>query len=94
MNSTTQTGGSWWHRHGTKILGAIAGLVGVAGESLSLIQTFDPKRAALWALVIGIAGGIVRRGFTNQAVIEQKMLAGGWTPPATGGPPPATGQGP
>lgn len=73
---------NWWHRHGTKLLGMATGLVGIAGESLALIEAADPKRATLWALVIGIAGAIVKRGFTNQQTIEQKMIAAGWTPPA------------
>jgi len=57
----------WWHDHGTKILGwAVVGL-GAAGDSLSLIQAVDPKHAALWALVTGLGGAIVRRGYTNTA---------------------------
>jgi hypothetical protein len=77
MTSSTD----WWHTHGTKILGVVTALVGVAGESLSLIQAYDPKRSALWALVVGIAMAIVKRGYTNQDAIEQRMLSNGWTPP-------------
>lgn len=55
----------WWHGHGTKILGVIVMLVGVAGDCLTLIQALDPKRAALWALVIGLGGAVLRRGFIN-----------------------------
>lgn len=56
---------AWWRGHGTKILGILAMLVGAGGESLALIQAVDPKHAALWALVMGLGGAIVRRGFTN-----------------------------
>ncbi len=77
----TATLSLWWTKHGTKLLGAVVALVGAAGESLATIQAFDPKRAALWAMVIGIAGGIVKRGFTNQQAIEARLVAAGWTPP-------------
>ncbi len=72
----------WWHTHGTKVLGAVVTVIGAAGESLALIQTMDPKHAGLWALVIGIGGGIVKRGFSNQASTEAAMIAKGWTAPA------------
>jgi hypothetical protein len=55
----------WWRQHGTKILGAIVAVVGVAGDSLSLIVAYDPKHAALWTLIIGIGGAVIRRGFVN-----------------------------
>ncbi len=58
---------AYWHAHGTKILGIVVMLLGAAGDSLSVIQAADPKHAALWALVIGLGGAIVRRGFTNSA---------------------------
>jgi hypothetical protein len=57
----------WWTRHGTKILGAIVALVGILGDSLSLIVAYDPKHAALWSLIIGIGGAVIRRGFVNSA---------------------------
>ena len=57
----------WWGSHGTKILGAVVVLVGAAGDALSLIQAVDPKHAALWALVTGLGGFIIKRGFTNTA---------------------------
>lgn len=63
---------TWWDGHGTKILGVVTIVVGAAGESLALIQAFDPKRAALWAMVITLAGGIIRRGFTNSATIAKQ----------------------
>jgi len=78
---------SYWAAHGTKILGTIVGLVGVAGESLALIQSWDPKRAALWGMVIGAAVAVVNRGFTNTKSTEKAVLAAGWTPPPPAGPP-------
>lgn len=56
---------AWWTGHGTKILGVAVMAIGVAGDCLSLIQAADPKHAALWSLVIGVGGAVVRRGFTN-----------------------------
>lgn len=58
---------AWWRAHGTKILGWVTIVVGAAGECLTLIQAVDPKHSALWALIITLGGGIVRRGFTNTA---------------------------
>lgn len=57
----------WWSAHGTKILGAVVAVVGIAGDSLSLIVAYDPKHAALWTLIIGIGGAVIRRGFVNSA---------------------------
>jgi hypothetical protein len=57
----------YWAAHGTKILGSLAVIIGAGGESLALIQAVDPKHAALWALVMGLGGAVVRRGFTNSA---------------------------
>lgn len=57
----------WWHDHGTKILGYVVMGIGAAGDCLSLIQAVDPKHAALWSLVVGLGGAIVRRGYTNSA---------------------------
>lgn len=57
----------WWAAHGTKILGAITVGVGAGGEVLSAIQAVDPKHAALWALILGLGGAVIRRGFTNSA---------------------------
>jgi hypothetical protein len=57
----------FWKGHGTKLLGALVVLIGAAGDSLSLIQAVDPKHAALWALVTGVGGFIIKRGFTNSA---------------------------
>lgn len=57
----------WWHDHGTKILGYVVMGIGAAGDCLSLIQAVDPKHAALWSLVVGLGGAIVRRGYTNTA---------------------------
>lgn len=62
---------AWWVSHGTKILGGVAVLIGAGGESLALIQAVDPKHAALWALVIGLGGAIIRRGFTNTQNLQQ-----------------------
>ncbi len=59
----------FWAGHGTKILGAVVVLIGAAGDSLSLIQAVDPKHAALWALVTGVGGFIIKRGFTNSAQV-------------------------
>lgn len=56
---------SWWKSHGTKILGVVVALIGAAGECLQLIQTVDPKHAALWAMVITLGGAVLKRGFTN-----------------------------
>jgi len=56
---------TFWAGHGTKILGGVTVAIGAIGESLSLIQAVDPKHAALWALVAGVGGAIIRRGFTN-----------------------------
>jgi hypothetical protein len=58
---------NWWRDHGTKILGGVVIFVGAAGDSLSLITAVDPKHAALWTLIIGLGGAIIRRGFTNTA---------------------------
>jgi hypothetical protein len=57
----------WWQDHGTKILGYVVMAIGAAGDCLSLIQAVDPKHAALWSLVVGLGGAIVRRGYTNSA---------------------------
>jgi len=57
----------FWAGHGTKLLGGLVVLIGAAGDSLSLIQAVDPKHAALWALVTGLGGFIIKRGFTNTA---------------------------
>ena len=65
--SSVSTNKGWWGAHGTKILGAIVALIGVAGDSLSLIVAYDPKHAALWTLIVGIGGAVIRRGFTNSA---------------------------
>lgn len=65
----------YWRDHGTKLLGGVVGLVGAAGESLALIQQFDPKRAALWAMVITLAAGIVKRGFGNTQQNAAKVAA-------------------
>jgi len=62
---------AWWAAHGTKILGTVAVIIGAGGESLSLIQAVDPKHSALWALVMGLGGAIVRRGFTNTKTLQQ-----------------------
>lgn len=56
---------SWWDGHGTKILGIAVMLIGVAGDCLSLIQAVDPRHAALWSLVVGVGGAVLKRGFTN-----------------------------
>jgi len=58
---------AFWAGHGTKLLGGLVVLIGAAGDSLSLIQAVDPKHAALWALVTGLGGFIIKRGFTNTA---------------------------
>lgn len=55
----------WWVGHGTKILGWIIVGVGALQEVLPLIQGVDPKHSALWALVIGLGGAVIKRGFTN-----------------------------
>lgn len=55
----------FWHGHGTKILGALATVVGIAQEVANAIQAADPKHAMLWALIIAIGVATVKRGFTN-----------------------------
>jgi len=61
MNALIQ----YWRDHGTKILGGVTAVVGASGECLALLQTFDPKRAALWGFVITLSVAIVKRGFGN-----------------------------
>lgn len=65
--SIASTWQQWWTGHGTKILGWVTVLIGAGGESLSLIQAVDQKHSALWALIIGLGGAVIRRGFTNTA---------------------------
>lgn len=54
-----------WRSHGTKILGWLIVFVGALQEVLPLIQGIDPKHAGLWALVVGLGGAVIKRGFTN-----------------------------
>lgn len=58
---------AFWHAHGTKFWGYFVIGIGILGDSLVYLQAIDPRHAAVYSLLVGVGGAIVKRGYTNSA---------------------------